>query len=135
MLDRPFNSGFDIDLPCVDVAIVELTVEVEEDVVIVDIRSHFLCLRPGRGLEILIRQLGEHVLVEVVDLVDVALLDHVLEVLEELLDLVRNSVVILDWVSGVSIARVLIFIEFVVRIHGSGFSRRLFSGKENNTQV
>ena len=77
----------------IDVSEVELPVEIQEDGVITHIGSDVLSLGPGRGLEILVRQFGEAVLVQVVDLVHVTLLDHVLEVLEELLDLVGNHIV------------------------------------------
>ncbi len=68
-------------------SIVEFPVEDEKDLVIVDIGGHVLGLGPGRSLEELFGQLGEAVLVHVVDLVHVTLGNHVLEVLQELLDL------------------------------------------------
>ena len=79
-------------------------------------------------LEVLLGQLGEAVLVEVVDLVHIALLDHVLEILQELLHLIWHSVVqpVLDWISSVAVARVLVLVVIVVRIHlGCQISRRL----------
>ena len=112
------NSWASLDTS-VDVSEVEFPVQVQEDRVITHIGSDVLSLGPGRGLEILIGQLGEAVLVQVVDLEHVALLDHVLEVLEELLDLLWDSVVktVLDRVSGMAVARVFILVVIIVRIH------------------
>ena len=112
------NSWTSLD-PGVDVSVVQFSVEVQEDWIIIDIRSDVIRLWPGRGLEVLVRQLGKAVLVQVVDLKHVAFLDHVLEILEELLDLIRNSVVktVLNWISGMSITRVLILVVIIVRIH------------------
>ena len=105
--------------PGIDVSVVEFSVQVQKYWIIIDIGSDVISLGPGRGLEVLVRQLGKAVLVQVVDLEHVALLDHVLEVLEELLDLVRDSVVqtVLDRIPSVAVARVLILVIIVVRIH------------------
>ena len=86
------NSGTSLD-PRIDVAEVELPIQIQEDWVIIDVGRDVVSLRPGRGLEVLVGQLGEAVLVEVVDLVHVSLLDHILEVLQEFLDLLRHSIV------------------------------------------
>merc|ERR1719341_2451001 len=51
-LEPLLNSGATLD-SSIDVAEVELPVQVEEDWVIVDIRSHILCLWPRRRLEVL----------------------------------------------------------------------------------
>ena len=105
--------------PGIDVSVVEFSVQVQKYWIIIDIGSDVISLGPGRGLEVLVRQLGKAVLVQVVDLEHVALLDHVLEVLEELLDLLRNGVVktVLDRVSGMAVARVFILVVIIVRIH------------------
>ena len=120
------NSGTSLD-PRIDVAEVELPIQIQEDWVIIDVGRDVVSLRPGRGLEVLIGQLGEAVLVEVVDLVHVPLLDHVLEVLEELLDLVGDGVVepVLDRVPGVSVPGVLVLVKLVIGIHPcTSLSRR-----------
>ena len=105
--------------PGIDVSVVEFSVQVQKYWIIIDIGSDVISLGPGRGLEVLVRQLGKAVLVQVVDLEHVALLDHVLEVLEELLDLLWDSVVktVLDRVSGMAVARVFILVVIIVRIH------------------
>ena len=105
--------------PGIDVSVVEFSVQVQKYWIIIDIGSDVISLGPGRGLEVLVRQLGKAVLVQVVDLEHVALLDHVLEVLEELLDLLWNSVVktVLHRVSGMAVARVFILVVIIVRIH------------------
>ena len=120
------NSGTSLD-PRIDVAEVELPIQIQEDWVIIDVGRDVVSLRPGRGLEVLVGQLGEAVLVEVVDLVHVPLLDHVLEVLEELLDLVGDGVVepVLDGVPGVSVPGVLVLVKLVIGIHPrTSLSRR-----------
>ena len=120
------NSGTSLD-PRIDVAEVELPIQIQEDWVIIDVGRDVVSLRPGRGLEVLVSQLGEAVLVEVVDLVHVPLLDHVLEVLEELLDLVGDGVVepVLDGVPGVSVPGVLVLVKLVIGIHPrTSLSRR-----------
>ena len=75
----------------IDMPVVELPVEIKENWVIINVRSNLISLGPRRSLEVGLGELWKAVLVKVVDLVDVALLDHVLEVLEELLDLVWNG--------------------------------------------
>ena len=55
---------------------VELPVQVQEDGVVVDVGRHVFRLGPGRGLEELVRQLGEGGLVQVVHLVHVTFLDN-----------------------------------------------------------
>ena len=63
-------------------------------------------------------ELGKAVLIEVVDLLHIAFLNHVVEVLE-LLDWLRDGVLhpVHGWVPSVAISRVLVIIVLIIRIH------------------
>ena len=103
-LEPLLNSGSTLH-SSVNVPEVKLPVQVQEDRVISYIRSNVFSLRPRGSFEELFSQFWETVLVEVVNLVHIAFLDHVLEVLQELLDLVWHGVLhpVHGWVTGVPV--------------------------------
>merc|ERR1719220_1081271 len=117
-LESLLNSGTTL-VSSIDVAEVELPVQVEEDWIIVDIRSHILCLWPWRRLEELVSELWEGSLIQIVHFINVPFLDHILEVLKKLLDWLWHSIVqpVQVRVSSVSIPTVLVFVVVILRVH------------------
>ena len=89
-LEALLDAGAALDAG-VDVAVVELAVQDEEEgVVAADVLLDHVRLRPGRGLEELLRQLRVGVLVQVGRLEDAARADVVAQVQQELLHGLRD---------------------------------------------
>lgn len=108
----PLLKGGSTLNPGVDVAIVQLLVEDQEELIFLNEWSDLFGFRPWRILEVLLRQLREGRLVEVGDLEAVAFVDHVTEVGQELPDRIRD----------VALAAAVLTLELAVQSRVAGGS-------------